>query len=74
MSQLLNTFLKTNSANQTLRTYEFEGEPPLSVSLGIFAAILFGSLAGIFLIIGGCMASHRIYMKFFKKPWYVSLE
>jgi hypothetical protein len=74
MSQLMNSFLKTNSSNQTPKAYEFEEQPALSVSLGIFAAILFGSLAGIFLIIGGCMASHRIYMKYFKKPWYVSLR
>jgi hypothetical protein len=40
----------------------------IAADLGIFAAILIGSLVVIFILIGACILSHVCYMKFFKKP------
>lgn len=57
-------------STSTLRTFEVQKEDPLEVSLGIFLAILFGSLAIVFLIIGMCILTHTAYMRYFKKPWY----
>lgn len=57
-----------NSSIQTI-TYDYNATS-LEASLGIFIAILFGSLAGIFLILSGCVIGHICYMKYLKKPWY----
>lgn len=46
---------------------ESEDDEPLAVSLGMFAAILFGSLLFIFILLGVCVLWHTFYMKFLKK-------
>lgn len=54
-------------ANQTRAPSNDEDEEPLGTSLGIFAAILFGSMGILFVLIGSCILTHTIYMRFFKK-------
>ena len=39
----------------------------LAASIGVFIAILVGSLACIFILIGGCIIWHQFYMKCLKK-------
>ena len=69
MGSFPNPFFLLKTTTSVPITFETEEDEPLIVSLGIFAAILFGSLGVIFLIIGGCIVGHKVYMRFFKKPW-----
>jgi hypothetical protein len=57
------------SINVTTTTPLLEEEPdePLGVSLGMFAAILFGSLLFIFVLLGACVIWHTVYMKCLKR-------
>ena len=51
----------------TLRTGIASEEEDLGLSLGIFAAILFGSMVFIFMLMGFCILWHVFYMKCLKK-------
>lgn len=59
--------MTTNTtSNMTLN--ESNEELSVAADLGIFAAILFGSMIGILVLISSCILWHFFYMRFLKKP------
>ncbi len=53
-------------------TKESNKEPEESdlVTIGLFFAYLAVGFFLVFLMIGLCILSHLLYIKYFKKPWY----
>jgi hypothetical protein len=72
VTESLSNMSKTsNLTTTTIRMLVFaeDSDSPLGVSLGLFAAILFGSLLFIFILLGACVIWHTIYMRCLKKAY-----